>query len=116
MRRSPTSTPLSHSVEKRQKQVSPAAARSPDAELDSPPGSPGPAESELNSFNPGGNIAGLVAGAYGELPIAFHDITGLFASELADGHLQFPDISRGTCKSIPLQQVRRDLGLALHRG
>ena len=45
---------LSHSVEKRQKQVSPAyhaAARSLDAELDSQPGSPGPAESELNTVN-----------------------------------------------------------------
>ena len=47
-----TSTALSHSVEKRQKQVRSAyhaAARSLDAELDSQPGSPGPDESELLS-------------------------------------------------------------------
>ena len=59
---------------------------------------------------------GLVAGAYGELPSAFHVITDLIASQLADGHSQFIDIDHGTCKSILLQHVRRSLGLALHRG
>ena len=47
-------TALSHSVEKRQEQVSPAyhaAARPLDAELGSLPGSPGPVESELNTYN-----------------------------------------------------------------
>ena len=29
---------------------------------------------------------------------------------------RFFDIDRGTCKSVFLQQVRRCLGLALHRG
>ena len=51
-----TSAAFSHSVEKRQKQVSTAyhaAARSFDAELDSQPGSPGPVESELNTYNSG---------------------------------------------------------------
>ena len=59
---------------------------------------------------------GLVAGAYGELPSAFHVITGLIASQLADELPQFVDLDHGTCKSISLQQVTRGLGLALHRG
>ena len=36
--------------------------------------------------------------------------------KLADVHLQFFDTDHGTCKSILLQQARRSLGLALHRG
>ena len=113
----PASTTPSHAVEKRQKQVSPAyhaAARSLDAELGSQPGSPGPVESELNTYN-SGNVLGLVAGAYAELSSAFHAIIDLIASQLADEHLQFFDIDHGMCKSIFLQQVRRSLGLALHR-
>ena len=46
------SAAFSNSVEKQQKQVSPAyhaAARTPDAELDAQPGYPGPVESELNT-------------------------------------------------------------------
>ena len=92
-----------------------AAARSLDAELDSQPGSPGPVESELNTFN-SGKALGFVAGAYAEPSSAFHVITDLIASQLADEHLQFFDLDHGTCKSISLQQVRRSLGLALHRG
>jgi hypothetical protein len=114
----PASTTPSHAVEKRQKQVSPAyhaAARSLDAELGSQPGLPGPVESELNTYN-SGNVLGLVAGAYAELSSAFHAIIDLIASQLADEHLQFFDIDHGMCKSIFLQQVRRSLGLALHRG
>ena len=112
------STAFSHSVEKRPKQVNPAyhaSASSLDAELDSQPGLPGPAESELNTYN-SGKVLGLVAGAYAELPSAFHVITDLIASHLADGHLQFVDIDFGTCKSIFLQQVRKSLGLVLQRG
>ena len=70
------SAAFSHSVEKRQEQVSPAyraAARSLDAELGSQPGSPGPVESELNTYNPG-KVLGLVAGAYAELSSASHVI------------------------------------------
>ena len=113
-----TSTALSHSVAKRQEQVSPAyhaAARSLDAELGSQPGSPGPVESELNNYN-SGNVLGLVAGTYAELSSAFHVIIDLIASQLAEGHLQFFDIDHWMCKSIFLQQVRRSLGLALHHG
>ena len=113
-----TSAASSHSVEKRQKQVSPAyhvAARSLDAELDSQPGSPGPAESELSTYN-SGKVLGLVAGAYAELSSTLCVITDLIAFQLADGHPKFLDIDHGTCKSIFLLQVRRSLGLALHRG
>ena len=78
-------------------------------------GSPGPVESELNTYN-SGKVLGLVAGAYAELPSAFHVIIDLIASQLADEHPQFFDIDHGTCKSIFLQQARRSLGLALHRG
>ena len=49
-----TSTNFYHSVEKRQKQVSPAynaTAKSLGAELDSQLGSPGQVESELNTYN-----------------------------------------------------------------
>ena len=77
-----TSTALSHSVEKRQKQVSPAyhaAASSLGAELDSEPGSTGPCEYELNTYY-SGKALGLVAGAYVELPSAFHVIIDLIAS------------------------------------
>ena len=59
---------------------------------------------------------GLVAGAYGELSSAFHVITGLVASQLADEQLKFFGINHGTCKSIFLQHARRSLVLALHRG
>ena len=89
-----TLTAFSNPVEKRLNQVSPAyhaAARSLDAELDSQPGSPGPVESELNTFKLG-KVLGLVAGAYAELSSAFYVIIDLVASELADGHLQFLDI------------------------
>ena len=113
-----TSAAFSHYAEKQQKQVSPAyraTARSLDAELDSQPGSPGPVGSELNTYNPK-KVVGLVAGAYTELPSAFHVITGLVASQLTDGHLNFFDIVHGTCKSAFLRHVRRGLGLALHRG
>ena len=84
-----TSTALSHSVEKRQKQVSPvyqAAARAPDAELDSQPGSPGPAESKPNTCNSGegrGPRRRRVRGA----AHAFHAITDVIASRLTDGNL-----------------------------
>ena len=61
-------------------------------------------------------VVDLVAGAYVELPSAFHTITDLIASQLADLHPLFFDIDHGTCKSIFLQQVRRCPGLALHRG
>ena len=90
---------FSHSVEKRQEQVSPAyraAARSLDAELGSQPGSPGPFESELNTCN-SGKVLGLVAGAYAELSRVFHVITNPIASQLADEHLQFFDIGHGIC-------------------
>eukprot|EP00614_Pseudopedinella_elastica_P024742 CAMPEP_0172645378 /NCGR_PEP_ID=MMETSP1068-20121228/239702_1 /TAXON_ID=35684 /ORGANISM="Pseudopedinella elastica, Strain CCMP716" /LENGTH=174 /DNA_ID=CAMNT_0013459615 /DNA_START=173 /DNA_END=697 /DNA_ORIENTATION=+ len=113
-----TSTAFSPSAEKQQTQVSPtyhAAARSLDAELDSQPGSPGPAESELNTYN-SGKVLGLVAGAYAVLSRAFHVIIDLIASQLADGHLQFFDFDHEMYKSILLQQVRRCLGLALRRG
>ena len=112
-----TSAAFSHSAEKRQKQVSHfyrAAARSLDAELDSQPGSPGPVESELNTYN-SGEVLGLVAGACAELSSTFHVITDVVASQLADEHPQFFDIDHGMCKSIFLQHVRRSLGLALHR-
>ena len=49
-----TSAAFSYSVEKRQKQVSPAcpaAAKSLDVEIDSQPGLPGPVESELSTYN-----------------------------------------------------------------
>ena len=81
-----TSTAFSHCVEKEQKQVSPAhhaAARSLDAELDSLPGSPGPVESELVTYN-SGKAVGVVAGAYAEQSSAFHVTTDLAASQLAD--------------------------------
>ena len=84
-----TSTAFSHSAEKRQKQVSPAyhaAARSLDAELDSQPCLPRQFDSELNTYN-SGKIVGLVSGSYAELSSAFHVITDLIASQLADGHL-----------------------------
>ena len=54
-------------------QVSPAyhaAARCLDAELGSQPGSPGPVEPELNTYN-SANVLGLVAGAFAELSSAF---------------------------------------------
>ena len=73
---------FSDSIEKRQKQVSPAyhaAARSLGAELDEQPGSPGPLESELNTCNSGG-VLGLVAGAYAELSSAFFAIIDPIAS------------------------------------
>ena len=59
---------------------------------------------------------GFVGGAYEELASALHVITSSIASELADGRLQFIDIDLGTCKTTLLQQARRRLGLALHRG
>ena len=55
----------------------------PDAELGSQPGSHGPFEHELDTCN-SEKAVGLVAGAYRELPGAFHDITGSVASQ--DGH------------------------------
>ena len=79
------------------------------------PGSPGPVESELKTYN-SGNVLGLVAGAYAELSRTFHVIIDLVASQLAEEHLQYIDIGHGMCKSIFLQQVRRGLGLALHHG
>ena len=97
-----TSTALSHSVVKRQKQVSPAyhaAARSLDAKLDSHPGSPGLADSELNTCN-SGKAVGLVADAYAELTSVFHVTTDLFASQLADEHLLFFGIDHGTSRSV----------------
>ena len=109
------STAPSHSVEKRQEQVSPAyraAARSLDAELGSKPVSPGIVVSELNTYN-SGNVLGLVAGAYAELTSAFHVTIDLVASQLADEDLQFFDIGHWMCKFISLQQVRRCPGLAL---
>ena len=73
---------LSRAVGKRQEEVRPdsnTAARFFDAELDSLPGSPGPAESELHTYN-SGKAAGLIAGAYGAMPSAFDDTTDLFTS------------------------------------
>ena len=69
------------------------------------PGSPGPVESMLNTYN-SGKVLGLVAGAFAELSSAFHVVIDLIACQLADGHLQFFDIGHWTCKSIFLQQVR----------
>ena len=40
---------------------------------------------------------GLVAGAYGKLPSAFHDIADVIAFQLADDNSQFFDIDHGTC-------------------
>ena len=96
------SAAFSHSVEKRKGQVSPAyraVARSLDAELGSQPGSPGPVESELDTYN-SGKVLGLVAGEYAELSSAFHVITDQIASQLADWHLQFFDIGHGIYKSM----------------
>ena len=72
-------------------------------------------KSELNTYN-SGKVLGPVAGAYAELSGAFHVMIDLVASQLADKHLQFFDIDHGIFKAIFLQQVRRSLGLALHRG
>ena len=104
-----TSTAFSYSIEKRHKQVSPAyraAARSIDAELDSQPGSPGPVESENNTYN-SGKVLVLVAGAYAKLPRAFRVIIDLIASQVADDHLQSFDIDHGMCKSMFVQQAPR---------
>ena len=57
-----------------------------------------------------------VAGACAELPRPLNVIIDLNASQLADERLQFFDTDHGPSKSIFLQQVRRGLGLALHRG
>ena len=113
-----TSAASPNSVEKRQKQISPAyhaAARSLDAELDSYPSSPRPAESEPNTKNSGWAL-GLVAGAHAVLPTTFHVTTDLIASQLADEHLQFFDLDHRTWNSVFFQQARRSLGLALRRG
>ena len=83
--------------------------------IDPPPGSIGPVESELNTCT-SGKVAGLVAGAYKNITGVFPVINNLVASELADEHPQFSDMGQGTCKSISLRQVRKGLGLALHRG
>ena len=66
-------------------------------------------ESELNIYN-SGEVLGLVAGAYAELPRAIHVITDLIASQLADEHLQFFDIDHRMCKCSFLQQVRMGPG------
>ena len=50
------------------------------------PGSPGPVESKLITFS-SGNVLGLVAGSYAELPSALHVFIDLIAYRLADGHL-----------------------------
>ena len=112
------STAFFHSAEKRQKQGSPAyhsAARFLDAEFDSQPGSPGPVESELKTYN-SGKVVCLLAGAYTEPSSAFHVIIDLIASQLADEQIQFFDIDHGTCKFVFFQQIRKNPGLVLHRG
>ena len=55
---------------------------------DSSRGSTGPVKtkSELTTYN-SGKALGLFAGAYAGLSSAFHVITDLVASQLADGHL-----------------------------
>ena len=97
-------------------QVSPenlTAVKHLGAELGSPAVSTGPVEPELNNS---GKAVGLVAGACGQMPGAFHGITDLVASELAEENLQLFDIEPGRCKTTFPQQVRRSLELALHRG
>ena len=84
-----TSTAPSHSAEKREKQVSlacDAATGSLDAELDLKPGSPGPVESELHTYNSRKSL-GLVASAYAAVSSAFHSTIDLIASKLADAFL-----------------------------
>ena len=59
---------------------------------------------------------GLVAGAYGELSSVLRDTTSLIRFRLAGEHPQLLDIDHETYKSIFLQQARRNLWLAPHRG
>ena len=69
-------------------------------------GSPGPVESELNTYN-SKKVLDLVAGAYSELHSAFHAIIDLIASQLADGNPRYFDVDHGTCTCMSnfLQQA-----------
>ena len=112
-----TSTNPADAVKKRESQVTKdyhKAAKKLDEKLGTVPGTIGPVETEMNTYN-SGVVAGLVVGAFGELSPALHDLADLIASEMCANYRQFYDMSPKDGRALFLQQVRRSWGLHAHR-
>ena len=91
----------------------------PAKKLDAKPGThadaPGPAETEMNSYN-SGRVSGFVFGAFGGVSMQVLDLADLVAYEPNAEHLALFGGATNESKQMFTQRIRRSIGLAVHRG
>ena len=80
------------------------------------PGEIGPMEDRLNQFGRGGEVIGLVIGAYGECSAGVHDLADLIATKRAHDYCGSHSISLARAKNMFRQSLYRKWGLFAHRG
>ena len=69
----------------------------------------------MNSYNPG-RVSGIFVGAFGEVSMQVRDLADLVACELNAEHLALFDGAMNESKQMFTRQIRRSIGLAVHRG
>ena len=115
-----TSTNPADAVKKRESQVTKdfhKAAKKLDEKLGAVPGTIGPIETELNTYN-SGVVAGLVVGIWARSASSLQPTTTSRTSSprrSAPTTRQFYDVSPKDGRALFLQQVRRSWGLNAHR-
>ena len=86
-----------------------------DAKLGTHADATGPVEIGMNFYNLG-RVSGFVVSAFGGASMQVRDLADLFACELNAEHLALFDGAMNESKQMFTQQIRRSIGLAVHRG
>ena len=68
----------------------------------------------MDSYIPG-RVSGFVVGAFGKVSMQIRDLADLVARELNAEHLALFGDAINESKQMFTQQIRRSIGLALHR-
>jgi hypothetical protein len=91
-------------------------ARRLDADLDTPAGTKGPFELELEAYGKGGRVIIPVVGAFGEMSSDVYSIVDLVASVLTHEHLSHFTEDPAAVKGMFQQRIYQSLGLSAHLG
>jgi hypothetical protein len=91
-------------------------ARKLDADLDTPAGTKGPFELELEAYGKGGRVIIPVVGAFGEMSSDVYSIVDLVASVLTHEHLSHYTEDPAAVKGMFQQRIYQSLGLSAHLG
>ena len=91
-------------------------ARRLDADLDTPTGTKGPFELELEAYGKDGRVIIPVVGAFGEMSSDVYSIVDLVASVLTHEHLSHFTEDPAAVKGMFQQRIYQSLGLSAHLG